>query len=156
MQNTTFTKQLIKGKIAETIFQNIFESSRKYLILPLGYENTNPVLRQFNYIKEINGMLKRISDTPDFALIHKEDNTVMLVEVKYRREISKSKLKSLAKGICENWKDTYIFLITQEDIYLDKCSSVKEIGEIQTLHTDIIDQKKQDQYLEMVREYIQN
>ena len=99
-------------------------------------------------------MLKRISDTPDFALIDKEDNTVMLVEVKYRRDISKSKLKSLAKGICENWQDTYIFLITQEGIYLDKCSSVKESGEIQTLPADIIDQKKQDEYVDMVREYI--
>ena len=154
MRNVTFTKTLIKGKIAETMFQNIFESSRKYLVLPLGYEHTNPVIRQFNYIPEINKALKNISDTPDFALINKTSEEVMLVEVKYRTTITPGSLKALAKGICENWSDSYLFLVTPDGFFFDRCSNVVENKAIKPLSADIVDKRKQSQYMDVLHEYI--
>lgn len=154
MRNVSFTKTLIKGKIAETMFQNIFESSRQYLVLPLGYEHTNPVIRQFNYIPEINKALKNISDTPDFALINKSDEEVMLVEVKYRTNVTPSALKALAKGICENWSDSYLFLVTPEGFYFDRCVDVVNTRVIKPLSTDIVDERNQRQYLDVVHQYI--
>ena len=146
MYDVAFTRKLIKGKIAETIFQKIFEGSREYIVLPFGYEHTNPVLRQFNYIPEINKALKNISDTPDFALIGKH--------VKYRTRITSSQLVSLAKGIAKNWGTAYLFLVTPEGFYFDTCQNVIENRQAKELSSNIVSEKKQAQYQKVLHEYL--
>ena len=154
MYDVTFAKTLIKGKIAETLFQKIFEGSRKYIVLPLGYEQTNPVIRQFNYIPEINKALKNISDTPDFALVNKTTEEVMIVEVKYRTSTTPSSLKQIARGIAKNWNTAYLFLVTPDGFYFDTCESVIGTGFITPLSTKLVSDKKQNQYNAVLHEYI--
>lgn len=45
MQNPTeFAEGLIKGKIAEIIFTQMFRAEGKYSVIPFGYENLIPSL----------------------------------------------------------------------------------------------------------------
>ena len=87
-----FKKQLIKGKIAEMIFQQMWAEINQCTILPLGYERVLPGLLE----RSQNKIFKPIRTAPDFVLIPKDDN-IMIVEVKFRRKAeSKNKLKEIA------------------------------------------------------------
>ena len=46
MENIKFTKNLVKGKIAETIFAQMFREVGDYTVIEFGYEKIIPELIQ--------------------------------------------------------------------------------------------------------------
>ena len=95
-----FTRGLIKGKIAEVVFQEMAIYSGKCLVLPLGYEHTTPILSQYTRKNsEVRRVLENIRNAPDFALIEHGSDAVYLVEVKYRRNYSTSEVLFIASDI---------------------------------------------------------
>ena len=79
-----FSKDVIKGKIAEIIFELMFREAGKYTVIPFGYEKTFPELIQ--YSKRLPGAQKvidNIKNAPDFAIISNDRKRIYLVEVKY-------------------------------------------------------------------------
>ncbi len=42
-----FSKDLIKGKVAEVIFEQMFREEEKFTVIPFGYEHTMPTLAQY-------------------------------------------------------------------------------------------------------------
>lgn len=74
MLQNNFPANLIKGKIAETVFELMFREATDFDIYPLGYEHTTPILRQYRdhpnqQPKEIlNKVLDNFDNTPDLCL----------------------------------------------------------------------------------------
>ena len=92
-----FSKQLIKGKIAETIFEEMFRVSEEFTIIPVGYEHTTPILAQFQHHAQIKEVLENLKSAPDFALISQDKSQVYLVEVKYRSSLNEASILEIAE-----------------------------------------------------------
>ncbi len=54
-------KKLIKGKIAEIIFEQMFRETGEYTIIPFGYENIVPELTQCKKNSKAQKVITRIS-----------------------------------------------------------------------------------------------
>lgn len=150
-----FSKQLIKGKIAELIFDQMFRSNSRYTIIPFGYESLMPELTQIsrkNKKESTKKVIKTISNSPDFVLIDKEGKQgIYLVEVKYRgyKKINEKEVKQLAENQIKRWDPSHIFLATQEGFYFDSCGEIiKNGGKIKNL--DWIDKKIQNIFLKLL------
>lgn len=89
MDNVTFARNLVKGKIAETIFAQMLRETKEFTVLEFGYEKIIPELVQQGY-DENNIAIETLRTAPDFAVINQKTREVKLIEVKYQRSISYS------------------------------------------------------------------
>ncbi|MFM2374869.1 MAG: hypothetical protein RLZZ234_864, partial [Candidatus Parcubacteria bacterium] len=76
-QDTKFARNLVKGKIAETIFAQMLRSTRKFTVLEFGYEKIIPELVQQGNAANL-GTLDVLRTAPDFAVINNVTKEVHL------------------------------------------------------------------------------
>jgi hypothetical protein len=103
--DVNYSRKLIKGKIAELIFQEMFGVSEKLTILPIGYEHTTPILAQYQHHVQIKQVLENIRNAPDFALISQDKKSVYLVEVKYQNGFTREHILEIARDLCARCMD---------------------------------------------------
>ena len=146
-----FSLKLIKGKIAEIIFQQMFCEAGGYNVIPFGYENIVPELSQ--YRGEAKKVVDNIRNAPDFALISKNKNIVHLVEVKFRKKLVLSDIKEIAKRQSIRWNPSWIFIATMNGFYFDECSNIIKTGKINCLSDYEIKYSLQKKYLDLVKKF---
>lgn len=150
-----FSKQLIKGRICEQIFNRMFIKEGKFTVIPFGYENIVPEIMQYANSANNYSLLDNVRNAPDFALISHERNEVYLVEVKYRGRLQEDKVKEIAEKIQDKWKQAILFLATPEGFYFDLCSNIiKNEGKIPLLKTDWVGEEIQQEYLGLLTEFV--
>jgi hypothetical protein len=153
--NNDFTKRLIKGKIAEVIFQQMFRVQGGYTIIPFGYEYTVPQLSQCtNSNKQAQRVIDNIKHAPDFALVSSDSQDVYLVEVKFRSVYSKERALEEATIQKERWDPSWLFYATLDGFYFDSCSSIvynKE--EAKDLSEKWVSLESQNVNLELLKEF---
>lgn len=153
--NTNFSRQLLKGKITEAIFEEMFRVSEEFSVIHIGYEYTVPVLAQFQHHIQIQQVLQNIRKTPDFTLISQDKSRVYLVEVKYRHTLEQEEILHLAQDLVSKWNPIFLFLATQDNFYFESCKSIIENnGNIQLLPEAWIDKAIQTQYQSLLKEFI--
>jgi hypothetical protein len=77
-----FRESMIKGRIAETLIQELF-LSLDYNVFRYGMENTIPgIMELLKGVK--NDVSKNIRQMPDFVVQNPRNNDVYFVEVKFR------------------------------------------------------------------------
>lgn len=148
-----FERQLIKGKIAEMIFQQMWVDAGKYTILPLGYERVLPGLLNWRN----NKVLKPIRTAPDFVLIPKDekDDNIMIVEVKFRSRAEEyNTLKKTVNEQNKRWNPSYLFIATLKKFYFDRCDNIIRNGKIKGLSNELIPFKVQEKYLRLLKEFL--
>ena len=145
---------LIKGKIAETVFQLMFGAARGYTIIPFGYENILPQLTQYRPMSPNQKALEKIKISPDYVLISEDKKLIHLIEVKYRRNPTKSGNLNIARKMKKAWDPSWLFLATPNAFYLGEVDKIiKMKGGMKKLETKIIDQKIQDKYIKLLNEF---
>jgi len=155
MNNIQFTHELIKGKIAEIIFEQMIHNTPGYTILEFGYEKVVRQLAKERKTKQASDMIEIVRRAPDFAVIN-EKHDVTLIEVKYMNKISNGRVLSAAKNIKKSWKQASLFVANPEGFYFDTVDTIiKNKGVIKELRHKRITQKKQKQYLELLNEFIE-
>lgn len=153
--NINFSRNLIKGKIAEQIFEEMFRISEEFTIIPLGYEHTTPIIAQYQHHAQIKEVLANIRSAPDFALISQDKSQVYLVEVKYRNELNSRDILQIAQQTVTRWNPCFIFVVTQDKFYFSSCNRIVEkTGEIEPLSTSWIKTDIQQSYLTLMKEFI--
>jgi len=114
---------MIKGRIAETLIQELF-LSMDYNVFKYGMENTIPGI-----MKLLKGVRDDVSDQikqmPDFVIQNPNTNEVYFVEVKFRKSETFS-IKDLEKNRNYAFNNAYIILVSKKHI---KCISVQELRE---------------------------
>lgn len=150
-----FTRNLIKGRIAETIFEQMFKATGKYTVLPLGYENTMPELAQYQHYIHIKKVLDNLRSTPDFALINEDKTDVMLVEVKYRNHIDLNEITELSKEINIRWNPCYLFVATQTTFYFTKIEDIINKRTLDLLSEQHIPEYITKQSIQLLKESVQ-
>ena len=159
MSNTEkydFERQLIKGRITETIFDQMFREREDFIVIPFGYEKVLPEITQYAEGREAEMVKDNIRNAPDYALISHKHNGIYLVEVKYRRKINNEEVLEIAEKIHKRWKLVWLFMATQEGFYFDSCANILRKKKIIQLSTSWISKDVQDSYHKMIRSFIQN
>lgn len=152
--DTNFSKNLIKGKIAEIIFQQMFREAEKHTVIPFGYESIMPQLTQCEKFSKAQEVIDNIRHSPDFVLISRSKESVYLVEVKYRSKLNKENIKNDANKQINRWHPSWIFVATLSGFYFDSCSNIiKNDGEVAELENWLITKDLQNKYLNLLKEF---
>jgi hypothetical protein len=154
MYDEKFSKNLIKGKIAQIIFEQMFREQGEYTVIPFGYENILPeIFPQHNNFEGAQKAINNIRNAPDYTLISIKKEKVYLVEVKYRKELNLEEIKNIATKQSQRWSPSSIFVATQNGFYLDMCSAILRNDKICKLSESIIKKELQVKYLELLNEF---
>lgn len=149
----SFARNLVKGKIAETVFAQMLRSTGQFTVLEFGYEKIIPELvgRGTHSNDE---MVETLRTAPDFAVINNKSKEVHLIEVKYRRTIRNSDILNIAKRMSANWNPSFLFLASIEGFYFGNVKDIiKNRGKIGLLNHPQIPVKTQADFLKILNDF---
>lgn len=150
-----YSKKLAKGRIAETIFEQMLRDAEAFTILEFGYEKVLPELA--HRMKDTNAeeTMKIIRRAPDFAVIDNTSHEVFLIEVKYMMHPNERYILGAAQKIYDYWKPAYLFLATPKGFYFDKASEIiNNQGKVGFSSNLKIPLKLQEDYRDLLNELI--
>lgn len=148
-----FSRNLIKGKIAEVVFEQMIRGEGKYTVVPFGYEHTMPTLAQYRDMVEVQAVIENVSDAPDFALISNDRSKVYLVEVKYQQKMDMGKIKHFAQALYDRWSYAWLFVATSEGFYASMCDWIIRDGTINPLSDSWVNNENQKEFLALLKEF---
>ena len=112
---------MIKGRIAETLIQELF-LQLKYNVFRYGMENTIPGI--MDLLKGVKSeVAEEIKRMPDFVIQNPRNGEVYFIEVKFRAA-EKFSFKDLSKNYA--WENVYIIIVSKKHI---KCITYQELKE---------------------------
>ncbi len=120
-KDKNYRYNMIKGRIAETLIQELF-LSLGYNVFRFGMENTIPGIMEL--LKGVRSdVAQEIRRMPDFVMQNPNTKDVYFIEVKFRTS-GEFSLKDLPKNY--PYENAYIVLVSKKHI---KCITVKELLE---------------------------
>ena len=150
-----FSRNLIKGRIAELVFEQMLRDAEAFTVLAFGYENVLPELAHRQHDMHIAETMEIIRRAPDFAVINNDTHDVHLIEVKYMHHMTPARVLTAAERMFASWKPSYLFVATPEAFYFGKVSEiVKEGGQIKRLVHPQIPESLQDRYLAILNDFL--
>jgi hypothetical protein len=115
---------------------------------------TSPLLAQYQ-LQLPKETLENIRNTPDFILLKPDHTDVVFVDVKYRKTLQPLRVLELANKVERKWPGAWLFLATLDGFYVAPCPEIQSRGGvIPPLPTKWISQELQEQYLELLREFV--
>jgi hypothetical protein len=148
-----FSRNLIKGKIAEVVFDQMIREEERYTVIPFGYEHTTPTLAQYQHVVGVQHVMDNISDAPDFALISEDKTKLYLVEVKYQSKLNIEDLKQYAEKLLGRWECPWLFVATPEGFYCGMCDWIIKESRINELSENWVTKERQGEYLRLLKEF---
>lgn len=150
-----FSKNLVKGRITETLFEQMLRDTECFTILSFGYEKVLPELAHRQHDMHAEETMEIIRRAPDFAVINNESHEVHLIEVKYMMNPRTEWVLRDAKQMFESWKPSYLFLATPNGFFFDKVSTIVEKGGvISPFSHPKVTKELQGKYLSLLNEFI--
>ena len=150
-----FSRKLVKGRVAETLFEQMLRDAGCFTILAFGYESVLPELAHRQRDIQTEETMEIIRRAPDFAVINNETHDVHLIEVKYTKHPSMKWILRDAVRMYESWKPSYLFLATPIGFFFDKASDIIEHGgNINKLSHPKIPSELQARYIDLLNEFI--
>ena len=150
-----FSRKLIKGRIAETLFEQMLRDTECFTILAFGYERVLPELVHLRNGIHAQETMEIIRRAPDFAVINNKTHDVHLIEVKYMKHPETRWILEDADRMHKSWKPSYLFLATPNGFYFDKASTIVENkGVVSKLNHPHIPKEIQDKYTKLLNEFI--
>lgn len=148
-----FARNLVKGKIAETVFAQMLRSTGAFTVLEFGYEKIIPELVGRGAGGD-NEMVETLRTAPDFAVINNKTKEVHLIEVKYRKELKNSDILSIAKRMSQSWNPSFLFVGTVDGFYFGNVKDIiKAKGKILHLVHPQIPKATQDSFLKILNDF---
>lgn len=153
MNNVGFARNLVKGKIAETIFAQMLRETNQFTVLEFGYEKLVPELVMQGY-NENYGLVETLRSAPDFAVINKMKKEVRLIEVKYMHHLSHEFALKAATRMHASWNPSYLFIATLDGFYFNSIEKVMaNEGRMAPLRHPFISEEIQERYLQILRDF---
>lgn len=151
--DTKFARDLIKGKITETIFELMFREEGRFTVIPIGYEHTMPELIQCKHHTHVQHVLDNLRDAPDFALISQDKSQVYLVECKYRSQIYMDEIRKTCSNIHEKYHPCFLFVATREGFFYENCREIINSGSLPKMDTNLISAHIQAQFCDLLNKF---
>lgn len=156
MNNVKFARELVKDKIAATVFAQMLRETQDFTVLEFGYEKVVPELMQQGFAdnKEV---IETLRAAPDFAVINVHTKKVHLVEVKYQRQLSNDYVLQCAKRMAQSWNPSCLFICTLDGFYFDEIEKILSSGgAITSLDPTFIAADMQSRYLKILQDFEAN
>ncbi len=153
LEKIEFARNLIKGRIAEVVFEQMMRLKDEYDIIPFGYEYTMPTLMQHRDKADIQKIIDNIADAPDFVLISKDKTKIYLVEVKYRKDIQITDIKEVANKLIDRWEYPWLFVATPHGFKCDLCDNIVKKNFIADMSESWATKETQDDFLKLLNEF---
>jgi len=150
-----FAKNLIKGKIGEAIFDQMFREQGKFIVIPFGYDRVIPEVSHCAKSAKYQQVINNIRTAPDFALVSHDREEVFLVEVKYRTKIEMENIIKIAEKIQERWSLVWIFVCSPQGFYFDRTTEIIKNKKLTPIGEKWIAKDLQEKYLKLLKEFIQ-
>lgn len=148
-----FARNLVKGKIAETIFAQMLRSTGQFTVLEFGYEKIIPDLVGMGAGSE-DPMVETLRTAPDFAVINNKTKEVHLIEVKYRGSMRNSETLVIAKRMSQSWNPSFLFIGSVDGFYFGNVKDIiKAKGKIEPLNHPQIPKTTQMEFLKILNEF---
>ncbi len=148
-----FARNLVKGKIAETIFAQMLRSTGNFTVLEFGYEKIIPELIQQGNTENLS-TLEVLRTAPDFAVINKITKEVHLIEIKYRHSFLHKDVLKIAQKMSANWNPSYLFLASAQNFYFGEVREIiKKKGKIEVLNHQHIPKDTQATFHKMLNDF---
>lgn len=149
----TFARNLVKGKIAETVFAQMLRSTGEFTVLEFGYEKIIPELIGRGK-GENDKMVETLRTAPDFAVINSVTNEVRLIEVKYRASFNNKNILDIAERMHKSWNPSYLFLASEQGFYFGEVKDIiEQDGSIELLEHRQIPKGTQDEFLKILNDF---
>ncbi len=156
MRNIRFARNLVKGKIAETIFAQMFRQTKEFTVLEFGYEKIIPELVQQGN-RDGNQLIETLRTAPDFAVINKKTRDVQLIEVKYMKTLNFRNIIKYAERMSQSWNPSYLFIATLDGFYFDEIDTIiNNNGRINPLELPQIGKEMQHKYMQILIDFEKN
>lgn len=153
MNNLAFAKNLVKGKIAETVFAQMLRETKTFTVLEFGYEKVIPELIQQGYDQN-EGIISTLRSAPDFAVINQITKKVHLIEIKYMRRLNPAYVFADAQRMGRSWNPSFLFVATLDGFYFGDIEEImKNNGAISPLHNSQIPNEMQKKYLKILQDF---
>ena len=153
MNTAKFSRDLVKGRIAETVFEQMYRDTGSFTVLEFGYEKIVPELVQGGY-RERDDIVETLRNAPDFAVIDNRKKHVRLIEVKYRRRYLAEETLATAERMQKTWNPSYLFIATLGGFYFDSIEDIiQRNGFISPLADDEVPTEIQQKYLSVLTEF---
>jgi hypothetical protein len=155
MKILDFSKELIKGKIAEIIFEQMFRESGEFIIQRFGYEYITPELAQYQHLLDKHKeVLADVRHTPDFILIAPKQGNVFMLETKYRAKLNDAEIKQISEDLVRRWHSPWLFVASLSGFYFQPCHLIIEnSGNISPLSENWVPFPVQKGYLELLQKF---
>lgn len=154
MNNISFARNLVKGKIAEAVFAQMLRSTGEFTVLDFGYEKIIPELVQRGDGGTNNEMAETLRTAPDFAVINRKTKEVHLIEVKYRRSFNQKNILDIAVRMSKNWNPSYLFLASADGFYFGEIKTIiKNKGKIGLMEHKQIPKETQISFLKILNDF---
>ena len=151
--NSSAYERMIKGKISELIFEEMFLSQGKFKIVHNGYEYTDPEIAQ--NLRNINKKyFYGLRHKPDFILFPWNSSKKFLVEIKYRYSLNGDEILQIAKELKNNYGLCYLFIATPEKFYFNACTEILEKEVISEMSENWIPSLIQKKFLKLLNKFI--
>jgi hypothetical protein len=155
MNNIKFTHELLKGKIAEIIFEQMIHNTKGYTVLEFGYEKVVHQLAKAKKSEDAKQMIEIVRRAPDYAIVNEETHNVTLVEIKYMAKRTNAKVLAAAKEIEKSWRHAALFIASPDGFFFGQVEDVIEKkGAIKHFFHGKIPKKVSEQYLMLLNEFI--
>lgn len=149
----SFARNLVKGRIAETVFAEMLRETEKFTVLEFGYEKVVPELLARRGGRD-SPVIETLRAAPDFAVINLESKEVKLIEVKYRAHMTPLNTLQCASRMHAAWNPSYLFIATKGGFYFDEVGKIiKNGGHISPLEYPFIPKDLQRRYLQILRDF---
>lgn len=153
MSTQQFSRDLVKGRIAETVFEQMYRDTGNFTVLEFGYEKIVPELVQGGY-REHDDIVDTLRNAPDFAVIDNRKKHVRLIEVKYRRRYLTEETLATAERMQKTWNPSYLFIATLNGFYFDSIEDIiSRNGFISPLSDDEVPAEIRQKYLSVLAEF---
>jgi len=155
MKTIEFTHELIKGKIAEIIFEQMIHSTKGYTILEFGYEKVVRQLAKERKNENAKDTIEIIRRAPDFAVINETTHDITLIEVKYMNHAKEPRVLAAAKDIKKSWKKASLFIASPNGFYFDSVDGIiAHKGQIKDFKHSGVPEKKMAEFLCLLNKFI--
>ncbi len=149
-----FPEKLIKGKITEAIFEQMFRDQGEFDVIRNGYEYKTPELAQNLLSLDHKEYINKLRHAPDFILLSHDKKQVFLVEVKFRSRHDDNLIEE-ARRLNEAYGPCYLFVATHEKFYFQSCKDIVQNNAIsEELSSTWISNLLQDKYLTLLNTFI--
>lgn len=143
----------MKGRIAETVFEQMYRDTGNFTVLEFGYEKIVPELVQGGY-SEHDDIVDTLRTAPDFAVIDMRKKHVRLIEVKYRSKVLPQYTLAIAERMRKTWNPSYLFIASLNGFYFGSIEDIINArGLINPLGFEDVPKELQNKYLKVLQEF---